>query len=101
MVKLCDAIHFTICTKNSAPLTCDSYWFFFFSQWKALTEKRVSTSGGQDLSYADPTPNRRDGGDYKHSDFIPDGAHELLQCSNTPTEDEIFWCASDEEGNVK
>lgn len=74
---------------------------FFLSQWKALTEKRVSTSGGQDLSYADPTPNRRDGGDYKHSDFIPDGAHELLQCSNTPTEDEISWCASDEEGNVK
>lgn len=68
-----------------------------YSDWKALTEKRVSTSGGQDLSYADPTPNRRGGGDYKHSEFIPDGAHELLQCSNTPTEDEIFWCASDEE----
>lgn len=39
MVKLCDAIHFTICTKNSAPLTCDSYWFFSFHSGKLSQRK--------------------------------------------------------------
>lgn len=29
---------------------------------------------------------------------MPDGAYELLQCSEAPKEDEIVWCASDDEG---
>ncbi|XP_022794191.1 DNA repair-scaffolding protein-like [Stylophora pistillata] len=69
-----------------------------YSDWRSLSEKRVSALDGQRLSHTDPVPKSGDGGDNRGSDFIPDGAHDLLMhCSNTPTEDEIVWCASDEE----
>ena len=32
---------------------------------------------------------------------MPDGAHELLQCSETAKEDEIVWGASDDEGTLE
>lgn len=39
--------------------------------------------------------------DDKSCDLLPDGAYELMQCSEVPKEDEIVWCASDDEGNFK
>lgn len=32
---------------------------------------------------------------------MPDGAYELMQCSEALKDDEIVWCASDDEGNFQ
>ena len=32
---------------------------------------------------------------------MPDGAYELLQCAEETQQDEIDWCASDDEGAIK
>ena len=73
----------------------------FSLQWKTLLDKRGSVPGDGSISHTDTAPKKKEVQDFRHSDFIPDGAYELLQCSKTSSGDEIVWCASDEEGDLQ
>ena len=78
-------------------------WLFFilFSspQWRIFSDRRRSSleDTGSSNTYTKQTGRKLQ--DDKSCALMPDGAYELIQCSETPNEDEIVSCASDDEGN--
>ncbi|XP_078365898.1 DNA repair-scaffolding protein-like [Oculina patagonica] len=69
----------------------------YSSKWRTLSDKKSFTSDDGSFSHADTTHREKDLQGGESCDLMPDGAYELLPCSEAPKEDDIVWGASDDE----
>jgi len=72
---------------------------FSSPQWRIFSDRRRSSLEDTGCSNTYTKQTGRKLQDDKSCALMPDGAYELIQCSETPNEDEIVSCASDDEGN--
>lgn len=69
----------------------------YSSKWRIFSDKRNSSSENAGCCSTYDTQTGRKLQDDKSCVLMPDGAYELMQCSEALKDDEIVWCTSEDE----